>query len=204
MINVSHDYYATLHRIMNGYATVSADASGLIMAGGEIQMIAKGDTVFHEKRFNGFEYFQFEGISQRFNVDHKFNPITTGIYQHETVITPHFARTPKGLSVFSLQALTDCVFLTIPAGQFREISDQNTQVRMFGRAVVEREFMQSLRFEELFRSHSAKDRLFFFRENYPNLENLVPHTVIASFLGITPVSLSRLRHDLASVRNLIK
>ena len=182
---------------MNAYATISSKAAGIIMDGGEIQQLEKGADLFLAKRFNGFEYFQLKGISHRFNIDQQMHPVTTGIYQHETVITPHFARTPNGQSLFSLQALTDCVFLKIPAGLFRELSDRNTEIRMFGRAVVEKEFMSSLRFEELFRSQSAKDRLLFFRENYPNLENLIPHTTIASFLGITPVSLSRLRHELA-------
>ena len=75
--------------------------------------------------------------------------------------------------------------------------DQNPQIRRFGQSVVEREFTTSLNFEVLFRSHSAKDRLLYFRENYPALENMIPHTVIASFLGITPVSFSRLRNELA-------
>lgn len=191
------DYFSTLNRILNAYSHVDREGVEYVLESGTIESRRKNEVIFYEKRFNGFEYFQFEGVSHRFNTNEEKQLVTTGIYQNQIVITPHFARTPNGQSIFSLQALTDCVFLIVPAGRFRELLDNHQQIKMFGRAVVEREYIMNLRFEVLFRSYSAKDRLLFFREHYPNLENLIPHTVIASFLGITPVSFSRLRNELA-------
>lgn len=194
---MNKDYFDLLSGILNTYAPVSPNGVHLILENGSIEPYSKNEIVFHEKRFNAFEYFQFEGISHRFNMDADNLPLTTGIYQNEIVIPPHFARTTNSQSIFTLQALTDCTYLKIPAGTFRDLSDQNQQIRMFGRAVVEKEFIRSLNFEVLFRSFSAKDRLLYFRDNFPTLENIIPHTVIASYLGITPVSFSRLRNDLS-------
>lgn len=191
------DFTIILNRILNDYSPVGQAAVELIFEHGSIEMIRKDEIVFHEKRYNAFEYFQLEGVSHRFNVDSDMQTVTTGIYQNEMVITPHFTRTSNGQSIFSLQALTDCCYLKVPAGTFRDLSNVNEQVRMFGRAVVEQEFITNLNFEVLFRSHTAKERLLYFRANYPLLENIIPHTVIASFLGITPVSFSRLRNELA-------
>jgi hypothetical protein len=42
-------------------------------------------------------------------------------------------------------------------------------------------------------SLKGKDRLLLLRKNYPNIENCIPHADIASYLGITTISLSRLR-----------
>ncbi len=189
-------------RILNAYAPVSQSAVDLLFDNGSLETSMKNEIIFHEKRFNAFEYFQLNGISHRFNVDVDSQPLTTGIYQNEIVITPHFTRTNNGQSIFSLQALTECTFLKIPAGTFRDISEQNQQIKMFGRAVVEKEFIRSLNYEVLFRSFNAKDRLLYFRTNYPLLENIIPHTIIASFLGITPVSFSRLRNELAKNKPL--
>lgn len=191
------DFKQILTGILNTYAPVGSVAVDLIFDNGTVETTFKNEIIFHEKRFNAFEYFQLKGVSHRFNIDDDSQPVTTGIYHNEIVITPHFTRTTNGQSIFSLQALTDCTYLKVPAGVFRDILEQNEQVKMFGRAVVEREFIQNLNFEVLFRSFSAKDRLIFFRNNYPLLENIIPHTIIASFIGITPVSFSRLRNELA-------
>lgn len=191
------EFKQILSRILNAYAPVGPTAVDLIFENGSVETSIKNVIVFHQKRFNAFEYFQLDGVSHRFNVDDESQSWTTGIYQNEIVITPHFTRTTNGQSIFSLQALTECTYLKVPAGTFREISEQNQQIRMFGRAVVEKEFIRSLNFEVLFRSFNAKDRLLYFRTHYPLLENIIPHTIIASFLGITPVSFSRLRNELA-------
>ena len=190
------EFKQILSRILNAYSPVGSTAVDLIFENGSVETSMKNEIVFHEKWFNAFEYFQLDGVSHRFNVDDALQPLTTGIYQNEIVITPHFARTTNGQSIFSLQALTDCIYLKVPAGIFRDISGQNQQISMFGRAVVEKEFIRSLNFEVLFRSFNARDRLIYFRANYPLLENIIPHTIIASFIGITPVSLSRLRNEL--------
>lgn len=190
------EYLGILHRVLNRYSPVSEAGAATILENGAYESFRKNDIIFPEKRFNAFEYFQLEGISHRFNTDEDRQQLTTGIFQHEVVITPHFTRTRNGQSIFSLQALTDCRFIKVPAGTFSELMDAHDEIRRFGRSVVEKEFVKGLDYEVLFRSFTAKDRLAFFRTNYPNLENLIPHTVIASFLGITPVSFSRLRNEL--------
>lgn len=194
---MSPDHKTILARILNHFAPVGAETVDQFSEFFQEDELMKNEILFHEKRLNDFEYFQLTGISHRFNANEKKEAITTGIYQHETVITPHIARTYNGQSIFSVQALTACTYLKIPAAKFRELFDQSSQIRQFGRMAVEREFARQLKFEVLFRSSSARDRLLFFRENFPGLENLIPHTIIASFLGITPVSFSRLRNEMA-------
>ena len=191
------DYAAILGTILNSYSPVSLSAINLIFDSGSTQSFEKNEVIFSEKRYNAFEYFQLEGISHRYNTDEDLQILTTGIYNNGIVITPHFARTKNGQSIFSLQALTDCTYLKVPVGNFDDLREKYPQIRTFGQSVVEKEFIISLNYEVLFRSYTAKERLLFFRTHFPLLENHIPHTIIASFLGITPVSFSRLRNELA-------
>ena len=191
------DYSATLSAILYAYAPVSRNSVEQILEACAFESLPKQAVLFQEKKFNGFEYFQLSGTAHRFNADESGQPITSGLYTGRTVITPHFARSPNSLCIFSVQALTDCSYLKIPAGTFRDMMDHQLDVRLFGRRVVEMEFSQHLQFEVMFRSFAARDRLLFFRKQYPGLENQIPHSVIASYLGITPVSFSRLRSALA-------
>lgn len=191
------DHTEILGSILNAYSPVSPPVVQLIMENGIYQSFKKNEIIFSEKRYNAFEYFQLEGITHRYNTDEDLQLLTTGFYLNGTIITPHFARTTNSQSIFSLQALTDCQFLKVPVGKFDELRDSHPSVRALGQRVVEKEFVKSLNHEVLFRSYAAKDRLLYFRDNYQLLENLIPHTIIASFLGITPVSFSRLRNELA-------
>ena len=191
------DYTAILGTILNSYSPVSPSAINLVWDSGSVQSFNKNEIIFSEKRYNAFEYFQLEGISHRYNTDEDSQVLTTGIYPDGVVITPHFARTNNGQSIFSLQALTDCMYLKVPVGTFDELREKHPPIRTFGQSVVEIEFIINLNHEVLFRSYTAKERLLFFRTHFPQLENIIPHTIIASFLGITPVSFSRLRNELA-------
>src|SRR5690606_40793743 len=69
--------------------------------------------------------------------------------------SPHFTRTTNNQSIFSLQALTDCTYLKVPAGIFRDIIDQDQQVRQFGRTVVEKEFVRNLQDRKSTRLNSS-------------------------------------------------
>jgi len=190
-------YAVVLQNILTQFAPISNATLDLIIQSGNFQSYKKNEIVFSEKRYDAFEYFQIEGISHRFNKDDEDVVITTGIYSGGDVITPNFARTSNGQSIFSLQALTECVYLKIPIGIFDDVRKREPQVWTLGQRIVESEFVKHLNFEVLFRSYAAKDRLSYFRNKYRNLENLIPLSIIASFLGITPVSFSRLRNELA-------
>ena len=193
------DHTVQLGEVLHSASPMSQSAVKMIADSGTFQSYGKNEIVFAEKRYNAFEYFQIEGISHRYNIDEEGQPITTGIYSGGIVITPNFARTLNGQSIFSLQALTECIFLKVPIGAFDEWRKHNPQIWSLGQRVVESEFIRHLNYEVLFRSSGAKERLLYFRTHYPLLENLIPHTVIASFLGITPVSFSRLRNELARI-----
>ena len=78
-----------------------------------------------------------------------------------------------------------------------KLRTEYAEFREFGQRVLETELSRTFFNEVIYRSYNAKERLLAMREQYPNLENLVPHNVIASYLGITNVSFSRLRNELS-------
>lgn len=172
-----------------------------------LDLIQENCTIIHVEKMEHFseagkrnlnEYFMLEGIAHRYVINEEGQPVTTGFYLEESVVTPHFARTIDGKSIFNLQALTSMVVAKIPVKVLDSFRYSYDDIRSFGQKVVERELLRSLSNEVAQRSMTARARLLLFRDQYPNLENRVPHTCIASFLGITSVSFSRLRNELAT------
>ena len=160
-----------------------------------IKRFNKNEIVFSEGKKTNNEYFLIEGVLQRFNVTENGENVTTGFYLGHSVITPNFARTIKNKSLFSLQALTETIMIEIPVVYFDNLRHTNKEFQLFGQRVLEEELSKSILTETAFRSSNAKERLTLLRKVYPNLENLIPHNTIASYLGITNVSFSRLRSE---------
>ena len=184
-------------KLLNSYATVSEDLARLIFEQGRVEPYSKDEIIFHEKRFNELEYFQLEGLSHRYIVDAESNKLTTGIYEEQVVITPHFGRTSNSQSIFNLQALSDSSYFIISVNTFEELRREHIQIEKVAQTIVTREYIRLMNLEILFRASTAKERLIHFRDNFSQLENKIPHMVIASYLGITSVSLSRLRKELS-------
>src|SRR5690606_22710857 len=91
-----------------------------------------------------------------------------------------------------IQAATDCRMLVFSNQDWKSISD----TIMGWDDIVQKIIMKSL-VEKLHRvsplvSQDAKTRYLEFMEKYPTLLNRIPLSYIASYLGITPSSLSRI------------
>ena len=181
-----------LKEVLKSFGIVSEFSQNLFVENCTFKKYQKGKTLIYEDKKNSTEYILLEGVLHRFNVNEN---VTTGFYLKNNIVTPHFERTANNKSIFSLQALTDIEVIEISVVELDNLRYSNQEFRNFGQKVLEIELSKNLFNEVTFRSFNAKDRLIQLRKNYPNLENLIPHNVIASYLGITNVSFSRLRSD---------
>jgi CRP-like cAMP-binding protein len=163
-----------------------------------IKEIPKNQIIFSEGKKCDFEYFLLDGVLHRYNLSNKGYNVTTWFYMAPEIITPHLARTCNNASIFSLETLTDSVLAEIPVSEFNHLRKTNTDFQLLGKNNIEAELTRIFYSEMVYRSYSAKKKLIYLRKTFPNLENLVPLTFIASFLGITNVSFSRLRSGLAN------
>jgi CRP-like cAMP-binding protein len=199
-IMMINDQQKALLSIIESYNQLSEISFELFWADSSIKHFPKESYVIKEDVYDESEYFLLDGLLQKCNYTKDRDSITTGFYLPGTVITPNFARTIGGKSTFTIHALVECTIAIIPVSVLDKLRSKYEDIRIFGKRVVERELTKSVNQEIAFRAHSAKERLLSLRNEYPNLENLVPHTIIASYLGITPVSFSRLRNDLAQTK----
>jgi len=186
----------TLDKILNHLGISSTASKKLFKDKSVIKELPKNKDIFVERKKNEFEYFLISGVTHRYNISDKGEIVTTGFYIGQSVITPHFARTNMSKSIFSLQSLTDIVLAEIPVVELNNLRNSNREFQEFGQKTIETELTKTFYNEVVFRSYSAKERLLELRKQCPNLENLIPHNIIASYLGITNVSFSRLRREL--------
>ncbi|MBX2943022.1 MAG: Crp/Fnr family transcriptional regulator [Cyclobacteriaceae bacterium] len=99
-------------------------------------------------------------------------------------------------SIFSTKALTDSSVLLIPKVQMDELLTRYPKFEKYFRVIFQNSLItHQQRILQNF-SMSAEGRYQYFLEKYPTLEQFVPQKHIASYLGITPEFLSKIRRKL--------
>lgn len=155
--------------------------------------IANGNILLKPRKPDQSEYVLLNGIVRTFLLNAEGEEITLSFFEENTILPPYVTRTENGKSLLYGEALTDCTFAQIDAKAFESLMIENLEIRDFGNTVLRQELLNKVHKEIRMASWPAKERLEQFRKDFSMLENRIPHPMIASYLGITNVSLSRLR-----------
>ena len=97
-------------------------------------------------------------------------------------------------SLYSIESLEPCILYTISQKDFKDAIDNSPELRG---AFEERLFKRLFHAQQLFYSYlknNPQQRYEELIERYPHIVQRVPQHYIASYLGITSVSLSRIRN----------
>lgn len=157
--------------------------------------LRKHEFLLQEGKISDHYLFLEKGFLRAFAIDTEGNDITTGFYSHNQVVFEVSSFFNRTRSKENIEALTDCNGWVLTFQQLNDLFHQNMAFREFGRHILVRSFSTlktrmlsmitdtaELRYEKLLQSHPE---LFQFA--------LLKH--IASYLGITDSSLSRIRKD---------
>jgi len=93
----------------------------------------------------------------------------------------------------SIQALEDCSLLCIDYSELQHIYRNFPEFNFIGRVVTEKYYV--LRAQQLYglRMQTSQERYEWLLENFPDLFLSVPSKYLASYLGITEVTLSKIK-----------
>lgn len=161
------------------------------------ETISKGQTFITKDKPNKKEYFVLNGICKSYLINPDGDEVSISFFTENTVLSPHSIRTSKNYANQYFKALTDLELVSMDAAKFEKLMIEDEGIRNFGNAVLQNELKEKVQKEIGLASLTASERLVVFREKHKLLENLIPHTDIASYLGITNISLSRLRNKLS-------
>lgn len=156
-----------------------------------------GDLIIKKGMPNGKEYLVISGLCRTFVLDPSGQEISLSFFLQGQAISPNITRTDDTLSTINLQALINTELISFSKEGLIQLMIQNREILEWGNQVIQKELIKKTKKELAQASLTAKDRLLRFREDYGMLENLIPHAYIASYLGITTISLSRLRGSLS-------
>lgn len=104
-------------------------------------------------------------------------------------------------SRFIYEALENCDLLELDYEALQKVISKNPKLEKYRKDFLLRMLSESLEHLESFVLLSPEERYLEFLKSKPNIQNRVPNKYIASILGITPVSLSRIRKRIANKKH---
>ena len=100
-------------------------------------------------------------------------------------------------SNLSHEALEDSLIIEIDFSGYRKLMLKNDELKLFQIYYLEKNWLLAKEAREIdFVQNDAAARYLCFIDEYPTLKNRLPQYHIASYLGITPTQLSRIKKNL--------
>lgn len=139
-------------------------------------------------------YFVAQGILRLYCMNTKDEETTVYLYREN-----HFASCYQSFLTLTpsdqaLEALENCILFSISKQNYDRLHREVPKMNIITRVVAEQRFINAQRIFSSHIMHSPEERYRQFERLHGDLLLRIPHHIIASFLGITSVSLSRIRN----------
>lgn len=158
----------------------------------EIKLIKKGEILQHIGSISMELYFLMKGLLRGFLLDAKGEEVTDCfVYEHGTPVVSSIDLGEP--SLICIEALEDSELISIPFSVVLPLVGSNLELITLYNRLLSNSLKMHWENKTVLAQCAAAERYQWFLKNYPGLIERVVHKHIASFLGITPVSLSRIR-----------
>ncbi|MDR8389721.1 Crp/Fnr family transcriptional regulator [Aliifodinibius sp. S!AR15-10] len=164
-----------------------------------VKTLNKGELFIREGEVPREFGFVSIGLFRYYYVDEKGNHFTKGFFPENSVLSSYTAMAQKESSPISVEALEDSEIVVVDYQKWKELQSQHRCWDKFLIILLEKGYATKVRRERELLLFDAETQYRLFRERYPNLEDRIPQHLISSFLGITPVALSRIRKKMGLI-----
>ncbi|RZK43716.1 MAG: Crp/Fnr family transcriptional regulator [Pedobacter sp.] len=161
------------------------------------KLVKKGQVLLQAGDLKSEAYFINSGLLRYFSIDEKGKEHIIQFAPENWMVSDRDTSVFNDASVFYIDAIEDTEVVVVKKGFFPDIQHIVPEILQLNILMLH----NSIRFMQkrinMLLSATAEERYLDFIKLYPNLTLRVPQWMIASYLGITPESLSRVRKDLA-------
>lgn len=157
---------------------------------------AKNDFLIREGSIGNYYYFLETGFARSFAIDLEGNDITTKFFGTKDIVIDWYSYFLKKPVRENIQAITHCVAWKITFEDFMKLFNIEA-FREIGRTRLVSSFFELKNHTTSMIIDPAKDRYLNLVKEKPAIVQNVPLKQIATYLGITDTSLSRIRKEIA-------
>ena len=157
------------------------------------RLAAKGEVLTRQGDNVSDEIMVLDGMIVSQISDSEGRGVCVGLHTGPGFVTPHIARSRDGVSLVAIEVISDATIAEMRADDLLSMMLRSPAIRDWANGILRGELSRKTDREWCLAALGGADRLLWFRDRYPDHEALFAHNLIASFLGMTPVTLSRIR-----------
>lgn len=178
---------------LNSFSSVSEESFNKLFKICELKQIKAGTQIVELGDIPTKVYMLVSGVARCYLCTESGKEFNKNFFLPISMVASLTALINRSPSLFVFETLTDCEFYEVDFNNLMTIVNNDLEINILYSKVLESLYMKyESRLVELI-SLDAKDRYLELKKQIPKVDNLIPQYHIASYLGITPVQLSRIR-----------
>jgi len=162
-----------------------------------LQEFSNGDITLKEGKVSVGSYFLESGYLRSCVIDTEGIEVTTRIYGAPAFFNDYLSYFKKEPARESYEALTDCRIWSISFEDMNFLFHNMPEFREFGRMMLTMNYVEVHSRMLSMIQETAEQRYIHLLKGRPDIFQHVPLKIIASYLGVTDSSLSRIRREVA-------
>ncbi|WP_413532174.1 Crp/Fnr family transcriptional regulator [Empedobacter brevis] len=181
---------------LNKYYHLSEETTAALRDIFQVKLYKKNEIILNEGDYARYYYFVYSGLLGYYKQNEEGIPIYKLFFEENSFCASTAAIIEDKPSEFSIIALEDAILIRYSAEKFRNLLLKYHDLALFHIAYLEKNWVVKKEPLEInLKWESAKERYLDLYQNQTLFKRLKQHQ-IASYLGITPTQLSRIRKEL--------
>jgi CRP-like cAMP-binding protein len=160
------------------------------------QNLKKGDFFAKQNKVCQHVAFILKGTLRTYYINDKGEDITSCFCTENRLTTSYKSFTTQQPSHLSLQAIEETELLVIDYDNLQKLYAKSIIWQTIGRAIAEKEYMEMEQYASVLNNETAKEKYLRLLKEQPQVVQKATVEDIASYLGITRRTLSRIRQEI--------
>lgn len=188
--------FDALHQLIAQFVTFSDREKAILENAFVFKQVPRKFALVRQGQVAKELYFINKGMLRLF-YENEGDEITAFIFRENLFASSYDSFLRQTPSIQSLEALEEADLLVITQSKMNELYEELPKFNILTRKIAEQRFINAQQILSSFLLDSPEERYEKFMQQNGDLLLRVPHHIIASYLGMTPVSMSRIRNRLA-------
>ncbi len=190
-------YISDFKRKIESYASISEESWNQLKLMIKFKALEKNEILLNNGTVSKNIYYICRGVLRAYFSNSKGDIYTKNLFFENNIAGSLVSSMLEKPSEFTLEALEDTILISLDYKSYRNLIDNNDDLKEFYIAYLEKNWVIDKEQKEVsLILENATERYMSLRGAHPDIDTRIAQQHIASHIGITPTQLSRIRKDL--------